>query len=127
MTEALDHYLDQRDENYERREETMKLSKQILEIRLKNVPDGDDWFGCALSEIMGIIDEVIKLETEKDRRIYYQDIVYKVCNLLDKYHDRGPGTGLVCGTVEEPSNEVQDELATLLNDGFMNDVLLRGD
>ena len=54
--------------------------------------------------------------SEKNRRIYYQDIVYKVCNLLDKHYDRRPGTGLVCGTIEEPSSEVQDELATLLNE-----------
>lgn len=54
--------------------------------------------------------------TEKDRRIYYQDIVYKVCNLLDKHYGRKPGTGLVCGTIDEPSSEVQNELATLLNE-----------
>ena len=54
--------------------------------------------------------------TEKNRRIYYQDIVYKVCNLLDRHYGRKPGTGLVCGTIEEPSNEVQDELVTLLNE-----------
>ena len=54
--------------------------------------------------------------SEKNRRIYYQDIVYKVCNLLDKHYGRKPGTGLVCGTIEEPSNEVQDELATLLTE-----------
>ena len=54
--------------------------------------------------------------SEKNRRIYYQDIVYKVCNLLDRHYGRKPGTGLVCGTIEEPSNEVQDELATLLNE-----------
>jgi len=53
--------------------------------------------------------------TEKDRRIYYQDIVYKVCNLLDKHCGRKPGTGLVCGTIDEPSDEVQDELSTILN------------
>ncbi len=40
----------------------MKPSDRILELRLKNVPNGDDWFGCALSEIMGIIDEVAQLE-----------------------------------------------------------------
>ena len=54
--------------------------------------------------------------TEKDRRIYYQDIVYKVCNLLDKHYGRKLGTGLVCGTIDEPSSEVQNELASLLNE-----------
>ena len=54
--------------------------------------------------------------SEKNRRIYYQDIVYKVCNLLDTHYGRKPGTGLVCGTIEEPSSEVQDELATLLTE-----------
>ena len=54
--------------------------------------------------------------SEKNRRTYYQDIVYKVCNLLDKHYGRKPGTGLVCGTIDKPSSEVQDELATLLNE-----------
>ena len=48
--------------------------------------------------------------TEKQRRIYYQDIVYSVCNELDSVFD----VRLVCGTVENPTNEVQDALHRLV-------------
>ncbi len=50
--------------------------------------------------------------TEKQQRVYYQNIVYEVCNLLD-----AAGTGdsrLVCGTVNEASTEVQDALKALI-------------
>lgn len=47
---------------------------------------------------------------EKDRRIYYQNIVYHVCNALDRLHARKPGTGIVCGTKDEPSTRVQQEI-----------------
>lgn len=52
-------------------------------------------------------DEALK---EKERRIYYQDIVYKVCNLLEK----ATGSKIVCGTVEEPSTQVQSILERLI-------------
>lgn len=50
---------------------------------------------------------------EKDRRIYYQDIVYKVCNALDKLT---PGKHIVCGTIEEPSTDVQDRVEELVKE-----------
>ena len=56
------------------------------------------------------------LATEKQRRIYYQDIVYNVCSQLDaalRLHITR-GNGIVCGTVEEPSTEVQDMLTQIL-------------
>lgn len=46
-----------------------------------------------------------KLKKEKQRRIYYQDIVYKACNLL--------GKDIVCGTIDNPSTEVQDKIREL--------------
>ena len=49
--------------------------------------------------------------SEKDRRVYYQDIVYAICNILDKHN----GGCLCCGTVDEPSTEVQDALVSTLN------------
>jgi hypothetical protein len=52
---------------------------------------------------------------EKARRIYYQDIVYKVCNLLDKHFKLKPGQGIVCGTVENPSTKVQDKISDIIN------------
>ena len=49
--------------------------------------------------------------TEKQRRVYYQDIVYHVCNALDKAF---PGK-TVCGTVEQPSDEVQQRIDSLVS------------
>lgn len=47
-----------------------------------------------------------ELEKEKRRRIYYQDIVYAVCNALDEL--RTDSSMTVCGSLESPSTEVQD-------------------
>ena len=51
---------------------------------------------------------------ERDRRVYYQDIVYEVCNLLDELDGKSVGTGLVCGTIDFPRSEVQDRLGELV-------------
>ncbi len=45
-----------------------------------------------------------RLRREKAARVYYQTIVYEVCNVLDAL--RGDGK-IVCGTVETPTSEVQ--------------------
>jgi len=54
--------------------------------------------------------------TEKDRRIYYQNIVYYVCGKLDQAFGKSVcrGTGTVCGTADKPSSEVQDSMRRLL-------------
>ena len=56
--------------------------------------------------------------SEKDRRIYYQNIVYSVCGLIDDATGGhvSRGTGVVCGTVDEPSTEVTDRLTTLFGE-----------
>ena len=51
--------------------------------------------------------------TDNDRRVYYQNIVYAVCNILDSIDRKKPGTGLGCGTVGSPSRQVQERMATL--------------
>ena len=53
--------------------------------------------------------------TEKQRRIYYQDIVYSVCSILDDIEGQhiSAGSGIVCGTVNHPSTEVQDRVKGL--------------
>ena len=53
---------------------------------------------------------------ERACRIYYQDIAYNVCNQLDKATGRSAmkGTGIVCGTVDEPSRQAQDVLREVL-------------
>lgn len=52
------------------------------------------------------------LEEERLRRIYYQDIVYSVCNSLDRIFGNRPtrGEGIVCGTLEKPTKQVQEAM-----------------
>lgn len=47
----------------------------------------------------------------KEKRIYYQDIVYAVCNIIDNYNK----SSVVCGTVNNPSTEVQDTIEDVFN------------
>ena len=51
-----------------------------------------------------IIAELTSLRREKDARIYYQDIVYVVCNWLDAFLSQQT----ICGTLETPNTGVQD-------------------
>ena len=51
-----------------------------------------------------LLDELARLRREKDARIYYQDIVYVVCNWLDAMLTQQT----ICGTLETPSQGVQD-------------------
>lgn len=48
--------------------------------------------------------------SEKDRRIYYQDIVYSVCELLDTVYT--PST--CCGICTAPTTQVQDRVRSLI-------------
>jgi hypothetical protein len=59
--------------------------------------------------------------TEKDRRIYYQGIVYDVCNLLDKAFT----PKAACGTIDTPSKCVQERIAILVDAYDPDDVRLR--
>lgn len=54
--------------------------------------------------------ELDKLSDEKERRIYYQNIVYEACQMLDHFAD---GV-VVCGTIEEPSTDVQQTLKNVI-------------
>ena len=47
---------------------------------------------------------------EKERRIYYQSIVYDVCNCLDKIN----GGRIRCGTAESPCSNVQKAMDELV-------------
>jgi len=51
-------------------------------------------------------------EEESARRVYYQNIVYDICNILDRYQG-GKSKSLVCGTVNSPTTEVQDAVRKL--------------
>lgn len=50
---------------------------------------------------------------EKARRIYYQDIVYSVCNQIDKILGRKIPYRIVCGTLNSPTTEVQDAMKAI--------------
>lgn len=56
-------------------------------------------------------------EQEKRRRVYYQNIVYAVCNELDRaFGNRvSRGEGVVCGTVESPTTQVQSLMKELVD------------
>ena len=55
----------------------------------------------------------LQLKMEKDRRCYYQTIVYEVCTILDR--NRHDGRMTVSGTIETPSTNVQDTLKSILS------------
>lgn len=48
---------------------------------------------------------------DKEKRIYYQDIVYAICNTIDAHYK----TSVVCGSVNNPSTEVQDTIEDVFN------------
>ena len=77
----------------------------------------------ALRDSGSLANEAFRLEDakanevrEKDRRVYYQNIVYAVCRELDRAFSKRitHGEGTVCGTVEHPSTEVQDLMRELV-------------
>jgi hypothetical protein len=69
-------------------------------------------------------------ELERHRRIYYQDIVYDVCRHLDEIDgDKiSKGFGIVCGSVGEPSTEVQRRMKQLAEEikGYRDHALNTG-
>ena len=83
------------------------LKKVLAQIREAQETIHESW----LNEITALRAEAEALKAEKERRIYYQHIVYKVCNLLDAYQQVGH---VVCGCLEEPSTETQDFLREVL-------------
>ena len=47
--------------------------------------------------------------TEKQRRVYYQDLVYHACNCID----RVLGGSTVCGTADWPTSEFKERMDLL--------------
>jgi len=64
---------------------------------------------AALAQLAEKEAELKGYEAEKFRRMYYQGIVYSVCNWIDSI-DGKKGTGIVCGTYETPTEEVEEAL-----------------
>lgn len=78
-------------------------AERLLKLRSEN----EDGTGLSIDEGTQIIDEAI---SEKQRRVYYQDIVYAVCNKLDRVYT----PPCVCGTVNSPTTQVQERLESLI-------------
>lgn len=75
-----------------------KLAEAIATYRWpKGVTKQVDAIAAALAS-EGVVDP-----HERRRRVYYQNIVYSVCDTLDALS----GGTIVCGTVKEPTGEVQ--------------------
>ena len=54
-------------------------------------------------------------EAEKNRRMYYQNIVYYVCQILDQIDRNKLGiNNILCGTFETPCDQVQKRMDKLL-------------
>jgi len=87
-----------------------------LEFYLKRLSSLD--LGGPLTDIRTSVDTDSPQVTERQRRIYYQDIVYWVCNILDCIDGKLPGlgAGIVCGSPESPSNQVLDRMRALLQE-----------
>jgi hypothetical protein len=82
----------------------------------------------ALSELSARVALVISqanreaAKAESHRRAYYQEIVYYVCNVLDNLDSKPIGKGLVCGTFETPSKQVQERMNKLRSGPNPNEV-----
>ena len=87
----------------------MSLSEQAEEIsRVENAAK------AAQQDAVHLVDA---LEKEKARRIYYQEIVYAVCNILDSHFgDRRT----IVGTVDNPSTDVRSRVAVISARAFKN-------
>jgi len=85
-----------------------------------SIESNSNW--CGECDMHSRLSDAIQMEKhnkeqwdrEKERRVYYQDIVYAVCNLLDSHLGYTPGQGIVTGTVETPSTMVSDTLEKVL-------------
>lgn len=73
-----------------------------------------DFIAAARTAVPALLADVERLEAEKHRRIYYQDIVYAVCNAIDALRGSHVGSGIVCGSADEPTREVQDAVYALV-------------
>ncbi len=65
--------------------------------------------------------------TEKDRRVYYQDLVHKACNLLDELlaNTQRHGDKIVCGSADAPTAQFADALNRLRNKWNAREAILK--
>ena len=101
------------------REARISHSKNAWEYEFMRASETDLASQC-LERLPRVIEQLAaaekRAENEHKRRVYYQSIVYDVCNQLDAATGRQvtKGEGVVCGTVGTPSHEVQDILSDCL-------------
>lgn len=94
----------------ETKAERDELLQRITEIGMLvgcnhiNDPDGRQ-------KLVQCVENALEDTEEKRRRVYYQDIVYHVCNAMKRFYP----TETVCGTAEQPSTHLQERLQELLN------------
>ncbi len=80
---------------------------------LKNCKDKTELQGCKkeLAESQAKLFTSTGMHGEElRRRAYYQNIVMFTCTIIDKLFANAPGCGVRCGTVTEPSTEVQEHM-----------------
>lgn len=88
----------------------------VMVARWQQAPGNDEFFSLGeittFCDVFGaaLVESLAEEQTERFRRIYYQDIVYSVCNVIDQIRGNKPGSGIVCGTSDEPSTQVQKEM-----------------
>jgi len=80
---------------------------------------GDIKWVCAMQieekQMLSILQLNPEHPVERQRRIYYQDIVYYVCNIFDQIDGKSVNDEniLVCGTLKTPTTQVQDRMDKL--------------
>jgi len=94
-----------------------KLADGYLEAvaRLESFRDIEKREREALALLAEKNDMIESLSKERVQRMYYQDIVYDVCTILDRMflNTISNGKSIVCGRFGEPTNEVQEGVERL--------------
>lgn len=67
------------------------------------------------NKLMRAQEQIAELEArlvfEKERRVYYQGIVYMVCNVLDKIDSKGVADGITVDEIEARMKLIKDDQA----------------
>lgn len=65
--------------------------------------------GWSCTRLSGHTGPCAAIVNEIGRRLYYQDLIYKICNLIDPLFN----SATIVGTVERPSLELLDRIKQL--------------
>lgn len=76
--------------------------------------------GHVVERVEGLVAQLSRqrerIAKETRYRVYYQDVVYAICNLLDKANGHTPGHGIVCGSADSPTTEVKVSVRSLIDE-----------